>query len=75
MTNDIFITVDHIHSVPAWNGRSGYCNRTAREFCARNNISWSDLIKNGGVWASELEKTNDALALHLVNWVRSNGQK
>lgn len=74
MTNDIWVTVDHIHSVPAWNGKSGYCNQVAREFCARNNISWSDLINNGGLWGSELEKTGDALAIHLVNWVRSLGQ-
>lgn len=71
---DIWITVTHIHSVPAWNQRAGYCNKVAREFCARNNISWSDLINNGGLWASQLEATGDALAIHLVDWVRSLGQ-
>ncbi len=71
---DVWVTVEHIHTVPAWNGRAGYCNKTSREFCARNNISWSDLIQNGGLWASQLEATGDALAIHLADWVRSLGQ-
>ena len=74
MLADIWITVEHIHTVPAWNSRCGYCNKVSRDFCARNNISWSDLIKNGGLWASQLEATGDALAIHLVDWVRSLGQ-
>lgn len=71
---DVWITVNDIHSVPAWNGKFGYCNKTSREFCARNNISWNDLINNGGLWASQLEATGNALALHLVEWVRERGQ-
>jgi hypothetical protein len=72
--DDVWVTLEHIHTVPAWNGRQGYCNKTSREFCARNNISWSELINNGGLWASQLEKTGDALAIHLATWVRSLGQ-
>lgn len=72
--DDVWVTVQHIHTVPAWNGKAGYCNKTSREFCARNNISWSEIINNGGLWASQLEKTGDALAIHLATWVRSLGQ-
>lgn len=71
---DVWVSVHDIHTVPAWNGKAGYCNKTSREFCARNNISWNDLIKNGGLWASQLEATGDAMAIHLANWVRSGKQ-
>lgn len=68
--NDVWVTVEHLHTVPAFAGKTGYCNRMSREFCARNNISWSELIKNGGLWASQLEATGDALALRLVAHAR-----
>lgn len=73
--NDVWVTLIHLHTVPAWNGKAGYCNKTSREFCARNNISWGELVKNGGLWASELEATGDALAIHLADWVRRGQQE
>lgn len=69
---DTWVTVQHIHTVPAWGGKAGYCNKQARVFCQRHDISWSELIKNGGLWASQLEATNDALALRLVAWAKAN---
>lgn len=66
MTTDFLVTFEHMHTVTGFKEKPGYCHPEARKFCARHGISWSDVLKNGGVLASILTATNDALALRLV---------
>lgn len=70
MSDDTWVTIEHIHTVPGFGNKAGYCNRVSREFCLQHGISWADLIKNKGLWASQLLATNDALAIRLVAWAR-----
>lgn len=39
----------------------GYCNRGAREWFARQGLSWPDFVENG-VDAERLRATGDAMA-------------
>ncbi len=64
--DDMLITTEHLATVPAWGGRKGFCARGARQLCARYGIDWSEVIRNGGIPASRLVATGDALALQLV---------
>ncbi|TBW02802.1 hypothetical protein E0E52_16995 [Azotobacter chroococcum] len=62
----MFVTLDHLHSVPAWGSRPGYCHRGARALCAQYGLDWAAIVRDGGIPASALLATGDALALHLV---------
>lgn len=70
MNDDFLVTLDHLHSVPAWGGGRGYCNKGARQLVARYGIEWADIVRDGGIQASRLLATGDALALHLVEFAR-----
>ncbi len=66
MNDDLLITAEHLASVPALNGKTGYCARGARLLCQRYGIDWSEAVRNKGIRASRLIATGDALALRLV---------
>lgn len=71
------VTLDHLHSAPAWNGR-GFCHKGARAHAARLGLDWSRIVRDGGIAADELLATGDALAKHLVDWAVqevANGQQ
>jgi hypothetical protein len=55
----------------------GYCNRGAREWFARQGLSWPAFLREG-IGAAELERTGDAMALRAVAAARTeearNGQ-
>ena len=68
--DDFMVTLDHLHSVPAWGGRPGFCHRGARALCERYGIDWTAIVRDGGLPASVLTATGDALALHLVDHAR-----
>jgi aminoglycoside phosphotransferase (APT) family kinase protein len=68
--DDLFVTLDHLHSVPAWGSRPGYCHRGARALCAQYGLDWAAIVRDGGIPASALLATGDALALHLVEHAR-----
>lgn len=74
----MFVTLDHLHSVPGWGSRPGYCHRGARALCERYGLDWSAIVQAGGVDAEVLTATGDALALQLVEHARAveaaNGQ-
>lgn len=75
--DELFVTLDHMHSVPAWNGRAGFCHKGARSLAARYELDWSQIVRDGGIAASKLLATGDALAIHLVDFARqevSRGQ-
>lgn len=65
------ITIQHLHSVPTWNGRQGYCHRAAREFFASHDLDWQDFLHNG-VDEEALLATGNALAQALVEHAREN---
>jgi len=67
---ELFVTLEHLHSVPAWGSRSGYCHRGARALCAHYGLDWTAIVRNGGIPAGVLLATGDALALHLVEHAR-----
>jgi len=69
MNDELIITVQHIYTVPAWNGATGFCGRGARAWFAQHNLSWADFVANG-LPASILEATGDALALQVVAHAR-----
>jgi len=68
--DDFRVTLDHLHSVPAWGSRPGYCHRGARALCERYGLDWAAIGRDGGRPASRLIATGDALALHLVEHAR-----
>lgn len=63
----MIVTIQHMHSVPTWNGRQGYCHGQAREFFKRHNLDWWDFLNNG-IEADLLLATGDALAAVLVQY-------
>ncbi len=67
---DLFVTLEHLHSVPAWGSRPGYCHRGARALCVQYGLDWTAIVRDGGIPASALLATGDALALHLVEHAR-----
>ncbi len=67
----LFVTLDHMHSVPAFNGSGrGYCHKGGRALAARYGLDWSQIVRDGGINAQLLIDTGDALALHLVEHAR-----
>lgn len=70
MSDDFLVTFDHMHSVPGMAGRPGYCNKGGRELVARYGMDWSEIVRDGGVLASRLMATGDALAIRLVEFAR-----
>lgn len=77
MNNPLIVTVQHLHTVPTWTSRTGYCARQSRAFFAEHGLDWLDFVQHG-IEAQRLVDTNDALAIRLVDHARaveaSNGQ-
>ncbi|MDI3489551.1 MAG: hypothetical protein PWP11_828 [Thauera sp.] len=75
---DLFVTFDHLHSAPGWGARPGFCHSGTRALCARYGLDWAAIVRAGGIPASALIATGDALALALVDHARqevSHGQR
>lgn len=66
----LIITVQDLYSVPAWNGKTGYCAEVSREWFAARGLSWSDFVMNG-IDAEVILATGDSLAVWVVEWARS----
>ncbi|MCP8465183.1 hypothetical protein NK553_14620 [Pseudomonas sp. ZM23] len=66
------VTVTHLHSVPTWTARQGYCHRATRAFFERHNLDWLEFVRNG-IDEEALTATGDALALRLVEHAREVG--
>ncbi|RHW22110.1 hypothetical protein [Pseudomonas jilinensis] len=64
------VTIQHLHTVPTWTTRTGYCARQSRAFFAEHGLDWLDFVRNG-IDAEVLVATGNALALHLVEHARS----
>ena len=70
-TPDLFITFDHLYSMPGQGARPGWCHKGAREFCHRHGLDWLRIVRAGGIHARELAATGDALALALIAHARA----
>lgn len=46
-----------------------FCNRGARQFCARHGINWQLLVTQG-IDVSELEHIDDAMLKRLIEYVQ-----
>ena len=58
MTGDLRVTVKHLRA-------ARLCASGGRDWCARNDFSWSDFVANG-VPVSALRPLNDAFANRLI---------
>ena len=54
--DDFMVTLNHLHSVPAWGGRPGFCHRGARALCERYGLDWTAIVRAGGLPASVLDR-------------------
>lgn len=68
--DDFLVTFDHMHSMPG-GARPGWCHRGGRLFAARYGLDWSQILLDGGVLASVLLSTGDAMAAQLVDHARA----
>ena len=71
METDFLVTFDHVHSMPGQR-RPGWCHNGCREFAERLGLDWSAIVKAGGIPASVLMETGDAMAIRLVQHARGN---
>lgn len=65
----VTVTLGHLHTVPAWEGRTGYCHKGARLWFARYGMNWEKFVRDG-LPADVFEATGDAMAQRLVAWAR-----
>ena len=70
MEGDFLVTFDDVHSMPGQR-RPGWCHNGCREFAARLGLDWTEIVKAGGIQASVLLATGDAMAIRLVEHARS----
>lgn len=69
MTEHLIVTIQHLHTVPTWTTRQGYCNSASRQFFERHGLDWAAFVRNG-IEAERLTATGDALAITLVEHAR-----
>ncbi|MFK1176674.1 hypothetical protein ACIUZU_00345 [Pseudomonas aeruginosa] len=65
----MIVTAQHLHTVPTWTTRQGYCHGRAREFFKRHGLDWMAFLQDG-IDSDLLIATGDALALKLVEHAR-----
>lgn len=70
MSEQLIVTIQHLHTVPTWTTRTGYCARQSRTFFAEHGLDWLDFVRSG-IDAGVLIATGNALALHLVEHARN----
>lgn len=66
----MIVTIQHMHTVPTWTGRQGYCHGQGRAFASRTGLDWVKFVQEG-IDAEELLATGDALAIALVEHARN----
>ena len=70
----MIVTIQHMHTVPTWTARQGFCHGKGREFAERNGLDWMQFVQHG-IDAEELLATGDALAIALVEHAHSEVAK
>ncbi len=63
----MIITIQHMHSIPTWNGRSGFCHKSSRAWFKAHDLDFLDFARNG-IEEEKLAATNDYLALSVIEW-------
>ena len=66
----LIVTIQHLHTVPTWTTRTGYCAKQSRAFFAEHGLDWLAFVRQG-VDAEVLLATGNALAAHLVAHARA----
>lgn len=64
------VTVQHLHSVPNFNGALGFCARGGRLWARQQGLDWAAFVREG-LPAEVLEATGDPMALRLVAHARA----
>lgn len=67
--SELIVTIQHLHTVPTWTTRTGYCARQSRAFFAEHGLDWLAFVREG-IPAQQLLDTGNALAAHLVEHAR-----
>lgn len=72
----MIVTIQHLHTVPTWTGRQGFCHKQSRAFFLEHDLDWQDFLRNG-IDEQLLLATGSALAAYLVEHARetSNGEQ
>ncbi|MEQ6331536.1 hypothetical protein VLF92_24845 [Pseudomonas chengduensis] len=63
----MIVTLEHLHSIPGYGPKPGWCNGRAREWFARHDLNWNQFRKEG-IEAELLLATGCALGAALVQW-------
>ena len=66
----LLVTVQHLHSVPNFNGSVGYCARGGRLWVQQQGLDWATFVRDG-LPAELLEATGDPMAMRLVAHARA----
>lgn len=64
-SDDVIVTVHHLHTVPSLTTRRGYCSRGARAWFKANGLDWAHFVLHG-ISARKLTATGDPMALRLA---------
>lgn len=64
------VTVQHLHSVPNFNGSLGFCAGGGRLWVRQHGLDWATFVRDG-LPAEVLEATGDAMALRVVAHARA----
>lgn len=70
MTDPLIVTIQHLHTVPTWTTRTGYCAKQSRAFFSEHGLDWLEFVREG-IDAERLLATGNALAEHLVAHARA----
>ncbi len=65
----MIVTTEDLYTVPAWNGRFGYCAKGTRAWMAAAGLSWADFVAHG-LDESVFVATGDPMAIRLVEHAR-----
>lgn len=70
MATDVMVTVQHLHTVPNFNGAQGFCARGVRVWAVQRGLCWATFVRDG-LPAGVLEATGDAMALRVAAHARA----
>jgi len=70
VSDRLIVTIQHLHTVPTWTTRTGYCAKQSRAFFAEHGLDWLKFVQEG-IDAEVLLATDNALAIHLVAHARA----
>ena len=71
----MFVTLNHLHSMPGTGVRPGWCHSGARARCQRLGLDWRAIVRDGGIDADALMATGDAMAIALVEYASSEDRR